>query len=67
MAIHELEPYKGKYNWQEVFRQNPDEPVFDVPDWMRDMDHGRETEADAKARALAEAAEEYAAIAHLDE
>jgi hypothetical protein len=21
MAIHELEPYKGKYNWQEAFRQ----------------------------------------------
>jgi hypothetical protein len=34
---------------------------------MRDMDHGRETEADAKAQALAEAAEEYAAIAHVDE
>lgn len=64
----ELEPGVGKYDWQEAFRQNPDQPHpdVDVPSWMRSMDHGRETAEDAQARTLAEEAEEFLAIAHLD-
>jgi hypothetical protein len=62
----EMEPSIGVHNWDEAFRQNPDQPVFDVPDWMRDMNHGRETAEDAQARALAQEAQEWAAIAHLD-
>ena len=41
-------------------------PVFDVPNWMRDIDHRRETTEDAQARALAQEVEEWAAVAHLD-
>jgi hypothetical protein len=62
----EMEPFTGRYNWDEAFRQNPDQPVFDVPNWMRDMDHGGETAEDAQARALAEEAEEFLSIAQLN-
>lgn len=62
----ELEPFIGHYKLEEAFRQNPDLPRFDVPRWMRDMNHGRETAEDAQARALAEEAEEYLLIGHLD-
>jgi hypothetical protein len=60
-----MEPCTGRYDWDEAFRQNPDQPVFDVPNWMRDMDHGRETVEDAQERALAEETEEFLSIAHL--
>jgi hypothetical protein len=66
MAIYEAEPFKGRYDWDEAFRQNPDEPMYDVPRWMRDCVWGEETAEDAKACALAEEAEEWLAVAHLD-
>jgi hypothetical protein len=62
----EMEPFTGRYDWDEAFRQNPDQPVFDVPNWMRDMDHGAETAEDAQARALAEETEEFLSIAQLN-
>lgn len=62
----ELEPVNGRFNWEEAFRQNPDQPRFDVPNWMRDRIHGAETDEDAQARALAEEAEEWLTVAHLD-
>ena len=62
----ELEPGTGQYDWEEAFRQNPDEGRFDVPRWMRDLNQGTETAEDAQARAAAEEAEEWLSIAHLD-
>jgi hypothetical protein len=53
----EMEPFTGRYDWDEAFPQNPDQPVFDVPNWKRDIDHGAETAEDAQARALAEETE----------
>jgi len=63
----EMEPFDGKYDWQEAFRQNPDQPHpdVDVPKWVQDMEAG-ETAEDAQARTLAEEAEEFLSIAHLD-
>jgi hypothetical protein len=56
----------GRHDWEEAFRQNPDQPRFDVPNWMRDRVHGVESAEDAQARALAEEAEDWLAVAHLD-
>ncbi|HEX5290127.1 MAG TPA: hypothetical protein VFX25_14780 [Streptosporangiaceae bacterium] len=63
--MDELETLTGTYGWDRAFAQNASESVFDVPDWMRDMDHGRETAEDAQARALAREAEEWLSVAHL--
>jgi hypothetical protein len=48
----DLEPFEGKYDWDEAFAQNPDLPVFDVPTAERERIHGQETQEDAEARVL---------------
>jgi hypothetical protein len=58
----ELEPFTGRYDWEEAFRQNPGQGRFDVPRKMRDRNHGTETAEDAQARALAEETDEWLAI-----
>jgi hypothetical protein len=66
MADDDWEPFTGRFDWDLAFEQNPDAPVFDVPDWEREINWGRETVEDAQARAVAREAEGYARIAHLD-
>jgi hypothetical protein len=36
----ELEPFQGVYDWDEAFRQNPDEPAYEIPEGMRTRVHG---------------------------
>lgn len=62
----DLEPFQGRHDWDRAFKQNPDQPRFDVPNYMRDRVHGRETAEDAQARAVGHDAEEYIRISHLD-
>jgi hypothetical protein len=62
----DLEPFTGRFDYEEAFRQNPDQPRFDVPNWMRDQDHGRESADDAQVRPLAEETEEWLTVARLD-
>ena len=51
--LGDLEPFEGSYDWQEAFRQNPGEPVYDVPLTMQIRIHGLETTAQADVRARA--------------
>jgi hypothetical protein len=60
--VDELEPFTGRYDWEEAFHQNPDQRRFDVPRWRRDLNHGTESVKDAQARAAAEEAEDWLAI-----
>jgi hypothetical protein len=52
----DLEPFTGRYDWAEAVRQNPEQGVGDLPDEA----------VDAVAGVLAEDAEEWLSIAHLD-
>jgi hypothetical protein len=63
-SLDELEPSNGKYDWERAFAQNPELPVFDVPNWERDRIYGVETAEDAQARAAAQDASEWLEIAH---
>jgi hypothetical protein len=62
----DLEPFHGKFDWNEAFAQNPDLPVFDVPTAERERVHGQETAEDAEARVLPGEVEAWLSIAHLD-
>lgn len=38
----DLEEFNGVYDWDEAFRQNHDQPVYEVTDEMRYQAHGAE-------------------------
>jgi hypothetical protein len=76
MEYDELEPLNGPSDWEEAFRQNPDDVAVALNDLLaarRDGyepagEHGRMYEAaeGAAGRMLAEEADEWLTIAHLD-
>lgn len=48
--IDELEPGRGVYDWDLAFAQNPDEPVYEVPEEMRTRVQGVPSEEWAPRR-----------------
>lgn len=44
-------PFRGVFDWEGAFLQNPGEERYEVDTWMQIMNHGAETAQQAQERA----------------